>query len=97
MSFQPKDEPVPPGIKKIIEKTKADFDEISTDLVSVFFQFLQIKYQEIDYYSRKNEFNHKIVDRKIISEKRGIFTTPGKSGSGHDAYFQSYDTTDNGV
>ena len=44
MSFQPKDEPVPPGIKKIIEKTKADFDEISTDLVSVFFQFLQIKY-----------------------------------------------------
>ena len=29
MAFQTKDETVPPGIQKIIEKTKTDFDEIS--------------------------------------------------------------------
>ena len=97
MAFQKKDEPIPPGIEKIIEKTKSDFDEISTVPRFGFFSIPPNQIIGDRYYSRKNEFNHKVVDRKVISEKRGIFTTPGKSGRGHDAYFQSYDTTDEGV
>ncbi len=49
------------------------------------------------YYSQEKEFNHKVIDRVVVSEKRGIWTQPGKSGKNHDAYFQSLDTTDNNV
>ena len=39
----------------------------------------------------------KVVDRKIIAERCGVYTTIGKSGKSHDTYFQSLDTTDEGV
>ena len=97
MTFQTKDETVPPGIQKIIEKTKTDFDEISKVPRFGFFSIPPNQIIGDRYYSLKKEFNHKVVDRNVISEKRGIFTTPGKSGRGHDAYFHSYDTTDEGV
>ena len=92
-----KEEPIPESIQKIMDATKQSFDEIS---VQPRFGFFSIPPNQIigdRYYSTKKEFNHKVVDRKVISEKRGIFTTIGKSGKGHDAYFQSLDTTDEGV
>lgn len=99
MSFQNKNEKekIPPIIEKIMEETKADFDEISTVPRFGFFSIPPNQIIGDRYYSLKKEFNHKVVDRNVISEKRGIFTTPGKSGKGHDAYFQSLDTTDEGV
>lgn len=99
MSFQNKNEKekIPPKIEKIIEETKADFDQISTVPRFGFFSIPPNQIIGDRYYSLKKEFNHKVVDRNVISEKRGIFTTPGKSGKGHDAYFQSLDTTDEGV
>ena len=90
-------EQVAPGIKKIMEDTKNVFDEISTVPRFGFFSIPPNQIIGDRYYSQKKEFNHKVVDGKVISEKRGIFTTIGKSGKGHDAYFQSYDTTDEGV
>ena len=92
-----KKEEIPPQIQKIMEETKQDFDQIA---VAPRFGFFSIPPNQIigdRFYSLNKEFNHKVVDRKVISEKRGIFTTIGKSGKGHDAYFQSLDTTDEGV
>ena len=40
-------------------------------------------------YSQNKEYeNHKVVDRKVIIEKRGIYTQPIKSGKGPDVYFE---------
>jgi hypothetical protein len=40
-------------------------------------------------YSRAQEFeHHKVVDGKVITEKRGIYTQPGKKGKGNDVYFE---------
>ena len=97
MSQKSKKEEISPSIKKIIEETKTDFDEIAKVPRFGFFSIPPNQIIGDRYYSQKKEFNHKVVDRKVISEKRGIFTTPGKSGKGHDAYFQSLDTTDEGV
>ena len=92
-----KKEVIPPVIEKIMEETKTDFDAISTVPRFGFFSIPPNQIIGDRYYSKKNEFNHTVIDRKILSEKRGIFTTPGKSGKGHDAYFQSLDTTDEQV
>ena len=97
MSFKTKEDPIPPKIEKIMEETKTDFDAISTVPRFGFFSIPPNQIIGDRYYSQKKEFNHKVVDHKVISEKRGIFTTIGKSGKGHDAYFQSLDTTDEGV
>ena len=97
MSFKPKEDPIPQNIQKIMEETKTDFDAISTVPRFGFFSIPPNQIIGDRYYSQKKEFNHKVVDHKVISEKRGIFTTIGKSGKGHDAYFQSLDTTDEGV
>lgn len=88
---------IPPKIQKIIEDTKIDFDEVSKIPRFGYFSIPPNQVIGDRYYSRKKEFNHKVVDRTVISEKRGIFTTIGKSGRGHDAYFLSYDTTDDNV
>ena len=97
MSTKNKEEKISPSIQKIIDETKQDFDVISVQPRFGFFSIPPNQIISDRYYSTKKEFNHKVVDRKVISEKRGIFTTIGKSGKGHDAYFQSLDTTDEGV
>ena len=38
-------------------------------------------------YSQNAEYNHKIVDRKVITEKRGIYVQGPKSGKSPDVYF----------
>lgn len=90
-------DPIPPKIEKIMEETKADFDAVAQIPRFGFFSIVPNQIIGDRYYSMKKEQNHKVVDRKVISEKRGIFTTIPKSGRGHDAYFLSYDTTDENV
>jgi len=92
-----KKEVLPPVIEKIMEETKNDFDAISTVPRFGFFSIPPNQIIGDRFYSIPKEYNHKVVDRKVITEKRGIFTTIVKSGKGHDAYFQSFDTTDEGV
>ena len=97
MSKKKKEDQVPESIKKIMEATKQNFDEISTQPRFGFFSIPPNQIIGDRYYSMPKEYNHKVVDRKVIIENRGIYTTIGKSGKGHDAYFQSLDTTDEGV
>ena len=97
MSKKKKEDQVPESIQKIMEATKQNFDEISTQPRFGFFSIPPNQIIGDRYYSMPKEYNHKVVDRKVIIENRGIYTTIGKSGKGHDAYFQSLDTTDEGV
>ena len=38
-------------------------------------------------YSQNQEYHHKVVDRKVITENRGVYTQGPKSGKGNDVYF----------
>ena len=38
-------------------------------------------------YSQNAEYHHKVVDRKVITENRGIYVQGPKSGKGPDVYF----------
>jgi len=97
MSSKKKKEEISPSIQKIMEATKQSFDEIATQPRFGYFSIPPNQIIGDRYYSQNKEYNHKVVDRQVITEKRGIYTTIGKSGKGHDAYFQSFDTTDEGV
>ena len=97
MSLKKKKEEISPSIQKIMEATKQSFDEIATQPRFGYFSIPPNQIIGDRYYSQNKEYNHKVVDRQVITEKRGIYTTIGKSGKGHDAYFQSFDTTDEGV
>lgn len=86
-----------PEIQKIIDKTQKDMDEIG---VMPRFGFFSIPCNNTigdQYYSREKTFNHTIVDRKVITEKRGVYTIGPKTGKGPDAYFQIMDTADPNV
>ena len=45
-------------------------------------------------YSQKQEYHHKIVDRKVITENRGIYAQGPKSGKGPDVYFPPPEPTE---
>ena len=45
-------------------------------------------------YSQKQEYHHKIVDRKVITENRGIYASGPKSGKGPDVYFPPPESTE---
>lgn len=54
------------------------------------FGFFSIPYPAIcndKAYSRENNYKHQIVDRKVITEPRGIYTQNPKKGRLKDAYF----------
>ena len=38
-------------------------------------------------YSQNQEYHHKVVDRKVITENRGIYVQGPKSGKSPDVYF----------
>ena len=97
MSKKKKDNPIPDSIKTIMEATKQNFEEISNQPSFGFFSIPPNHIIVDRYYLIPKKYNHKVVDRKIITEKRGIFITIVKSGKGHDAYFQTFDITDEGV
>ena len=45
-------------------------------------------------YSQNQEYHHKIVDRKVITENRGIYAQGPKSGKGPDVYFPPPESTE---
>ena len=45
-------------------------------------------------YSQKQEYHHKVVDRKVITENRGIYAQGPKSGKGPDVYFPPPESTE---
>ena len=55
-------------------------------LVSVIFQgYFSITTNQIigdKFYSLTKDYNHKVIDRKIIIGRRGIYTTIGIKGKG---------------
>ena len=85
---------ISPSIKKIMEKEFADMDEIETQQRFGFFSIIPNNLIGDRYYSMNKEYHHKVVDHKVINEKRGIFTTIGKSGKGPDVYFKNMVTMD---
>ena len=87
---------VTPQMQKIMSEQQAHFDELDNTQRFGFFSIPPNQTIGDRFYSLNKEFHHKIIDRKVVSEKRGIFASGPKSGKGHDAYFQSMDTTDQG-
>lgn len=45
-------------------------------------------------YSQNAEYHHKVVDRKVITENRGIYVQGPKSGKGPDVYFPPPESTE---
>ena len=45
-------------------------------------------------YSRNAEYHHKVVDRKVITENRGIYAQGTKSGKTPDVYFPPPESTE---
>jgi len=76
-------------IARIMEDIEADRNE--KDKLQRFGYF-SIPYPAIvgdKAYSRAQQYeHHKVVDGKVITEKRGIYTQPGKKGKGNDVYFE---------
>ena len=82
---------------KSLQKKEEEIKEIDKISKESRFGFFSIPYNQVlgdGYYSSIKYNNHKVEGRKVITEKRGIYTTPGKTGKGHDAYFYSYDRAD---
>lgn len=70
---------------KRIDREREEMDETSR------FGYFSIPYPATvgdKAYSQKKEYHHKIVEGKVITEKRGIFTQPPKKGKGNDVYFE---------
>ena len=59
---------------------KYEWDEIFTQLRLGYFSIPPNQIIGERYYSKNKEYNHKVVDRKVIAERRVIYTTIGKSG-----------------
>ena len=76
-------------IARIMEDIEADRNE--KDKLQRFGYF-SIPYPAIvgdKAYSGAQQYeHHKVVDGKVITEKRGIYTQPGKKGKGNDVYFE---------
>jgi len=54
------------------------------------FGYFSIPYPAIagdEAYSQNAQYNHKVVDRKVITENRGIYVQGPKSGKSPDVYF----------
>ena len=69
-----------------IERERDEMDSMSR------FGFFSVPYPATvgdKAYSRKKVYNVKIVEGKVITEKRGIYTQPFKKGKGPDVYFQN--------
>ena len=86
---------ITPQMKNIINKANKDYDNLITKQRFGYFSIPANNLLGDCFYSREKQFNHTIIDGKVVSEKRGIFTQPPKSGKGRDVYFKCMDSTDN--
>jgi len=60
------------------------------NLDSAIFQFHIQHFLGDRYYSESNKSkSYKVIERRVITENRGIFTNPGKKGKFTDAYFSN--------
>ena len=75
------------AMQKIMDREIEDWDQIEKQPRFGFFSIPPNQVLGDRYYSLNKEYHHKIVEGKVITEKRGIFTQPPKSGKGRDAYF----------
>lgn len=89
------EESTPEGEKKPTGKTKEKIlEEIEMEREEKMneqrFGYFSIPYPAIagdEAYSQNAEYKHKVVDRKVITENRGIYVQGPKSGKGPDVYF----------
>lgn len=68
-----------------IEQERREMDEVSR------FGFFSIPYPQTvgdKAYSTNAEYKHKVEDRKVIIEKRGIYVQPPRKGKGNDVYLK---------
>ena len=73
MSLKKKGDEIIPSIQKIMETTKQLFDKISTQPR---FGYFSIPINQIigdTFYSLNKDYNHKVVERKVIIERHGIY------------------------
>ena len=75
---------------RTLEQIKSERDEMDN---MQRFGYFSIPYPAIvgdEAYSQNQEYpNHKVVDHKVIIEKRGIYTTIPKIGKTNDVYFST--------
>ena len=87
MAKVPTNEKPSEALQKIMDREQEDWDAIEKQPRFGFFSIPPNQLLGDRYYSLTKEYNHKIIEGKVITEKRGIFTQPPKSGKGRDAYF----------
>ena len=78
------------SVQKIMEEINQERDE--KDRLQRF-GFFSIPYPAVigDKKYSKDEYHHKVIDHKVITERRGIFTNPLKVGKSNDVYFNKID------
>ena len=73
--------------QKTLERIDREREEMD---VAPRFGFFSIPYPQTvgdKAYSTNAEYKHKVEDRKVIIEKRGIYVQPPRKGRGNDIYF----------
>lgn len=74
-----------------IEKAKLDIEKDRIKIGEMArFGFFSIPYPAIcndEAYTIDYEHHHQVIDQKVVTEPRGIFTKPMKKGKGIDVYF----------
>ena len=81
-------------MKEIIDKANKDYDQIGQQQRFGYFSIPANELLGDCYYSQEKEFNHKVIDRNVIIEKRGVYTMGPKLGKTPDAYFECMDKMD---
>ena len=78
------------SVQKIMEEINQERDE--KDKLQRF-GFFSIPYPAVigDKKYSEDEYKHKVIDHKVITEKRGIYTNPLKLGKSNDVYFNKID------
>lgn len=77
--------------KEIEEQIEKDIKEMNPQQRFGFFSIPCNATIGDEFYTKEAEYHHTIVEGKVIGEKRGIFSQPGKRGKGKDAYFKCMD------
>lgn len=83
------------ALEKIKGKIKEQHDEMSKEQRFGYFSIIYPQTVGDEAYSQNKEFSRIIIDGKVVTEKRGILTQPGKKGKGRDAYFAAIEPISN--